>query len=454
MDVKQNILKNASALIFSKASNSIIGLLNVPLLIHFLGVEDFGRWTVLYTIPSWLAFTNLGFGSAGANQMSMFVSNGDLQNARKVFSTTLAIITLITVLGSAISILVAPFINWEVFLKADKTRHIELYLSVIWMCLTVYISFLYEAFGGIFRAAHKAHLGALLSSSLPWLNLLAIFIALKISVRFDFIALSLLLSNIVFLFIYVSLCINALPALSFSIKLIRPLEFNYLFRKGFAFQAFPLGNALTIQGNIIIIQLLLGPVAVALFGTVKTLVNIIRQIIEIISQSTWPELSHIIGANDLKQAASINRIGVALSITLSISGFLVLSLLGVPIYSFWVGKSLSLPFHLLVLFLIPIPFFALWKTSSVVLMACNKHEGLAIRYIVAALMSSIACLILTYIFGIEGSAISIIIMDLLLIPYVIKASLRITDDTWINFVSGTLNFIKGTPGLLFGKLFK
>src|SRR5665647_450785 len=92
MSVKKNIFKNASAQIISKASSSVIRLLQVPLLIHFLGVEDFGRWTVLYTIPSWLAFTNLGFGSVGANQMSMFVANGDLQNARKVFSTTLAII--------------------------------------------------------------------------------------------------------------------------------------------------------------------------------------------------------------------------------------------------------------------------------------------------------------------------------------------------------------------------
>jgi O-antigen/teichoic acid export membrane protein len=448
MSVKNNILKNASAGIFSKVSISFIRLLQVPLLIHFLGVEDFGRWTVLFTIPSWLAFTNLGFGSVGANQMSMFVANGEIQNARKVFSTTLAVIALITIVGSVFSILIAPFVKWEIFLKTNALRHSELVLCVIWMCLTVFISFLYEAFGGIYRAAHKAHLGVLLASILPWFNLLAMFISLNYSTRFDYIALSLLLSNVLFLGVYFALSLKVMPELSFSFKLVQPSDFKYLFRKGFAFQAFPLGNALVIQGNIIIIQVLLGPVAVALFGTAKTLVNTIKQVLDIISQATWPELSHLIGSNDLKKAAQIHQTGVALSVVLSVLGVLFLTFFGETIYSLWVGKSILLPFHLLILFLLPIPFNALWITSSVVHMASNKHEGLAIRYIIAALISSVACLILTYMIGIEGAAFSIVIMDIILIPYVIRYSLILTNDTWGEFLPATINLIIESPRLI------
>lgn len=454
MNVKINILKNASAQIFSKASNSIIRLLQVPLLIHFLGVEDFGRWTVLYTIPSWLAFTNLGFGSVGANQMSIFVANGEIENARKAFSTTLAIIAIITVLGFAFSILVAPFIDWEIFLKTNASRHKELYLSIMWMSLTIFISFLYEAFGGIFRAAHKAHLGIVLTSLLPWLNLCAIYIALNYSTRFDYIALALLLSNVIFLFIYATLSFKSMPELSFSFKLVQPSKFKYLFRKGFAFQAFPLGNAIVIQGNIIIIQIILGPVAVALFGTAKTLVNTIKQALDIFAQASWPELTHLIGANDFKQAALIHRTGVALSIVLSIAGVIFLTIFGGQIYSLWVGKSITLPFHLLVLFLLPLPFNALWFTSSVVHLASNKHEGLAVRYIIASIIASIACYIFTYLIGIEGAALSILLMDVILIPYVINYSLVLTNDSWAEFLSGTITIIKDTPHMILIKIIK
>ena len=452
MSVKNNILKNAAANIFSKFSNTFIRLLQVPLLIHFLGVADLGRWTVLYTIPSWLAFTNLGFGSAGANQISMFIANGDLNNARKVFSTTLAVIFLISILGSIISILIAPFIHWEILLKSSELRHREFYLTVIWMCINIFTAFFYEAFGGIFRAAHKTHIGVLLASTLPWINLAAIYISLHFSLRFDYIALSLLFSNILFLIMYVTLSLKTMPELSFSIKFVQPSQFKYLFRKGFAFQTFPIGNALVIQGNILIIQIILGPAAVALYSTAKTLVNTIKQAMDIISQATWAELSHLIGANDLKQAAIIHRVGVALAIVVSVLGVIVLTIFGGKIYNLWVGRSMLLPFHLLVFFLIPMPLQSLWITSSVVLMASNKHEGLAVRYILAALISSIACVLLTYTLGIEGAAFSIGIMDIILIPYVIKNSLLITNDNWSDFLFGVFNYIKNSPRLIINDL--
>jgi len=325
-------------------------------------------------------------------------------------------------------------------------------MCVMWMWITVVISFLYEAFGGIYRADHKAHLGVLLASSLPWLNLLAMYISLKYSTRFDFIALAILFSNIIFFFIYAGLSIKILPTLSFSFQLIQPTDFKYLFRKGFAFQAFPVGNALTIQGSIIIVQLILGPAAVALYGTAKTLVNTIKQVIDIISQSTWPELSHLIGSNDLKQAAAIHRMGVALAIVLSTLGFITIAIFGGAIYSFWVGKSILLPFHLLIIFLLPIPLYAFWITSSVVHLASNKHEGLAIRYIIAAFISTAACFLLTKILGIEGAAISGAIMDIVLIPYVVRYSLIITDDTWKGFLNGCLNTVTHVPSQFYSIL--
>lgn len=452
MNIKKNILKNTGAGIISKFSNTAIRLLQVPLLIYFLGVTDFGRWTVLYTIPSWLAFTNLGFGSAGANQMSMFIAEGGLKDARKVFSTTIAIITFIVVAGSLLVLLIAPFISWELFLKTDVTRHNEIYLSVIWMSITVFISFYNEAFLGIFRAAHKAHYGVLLSSMLPWFNLLGMFIIFQFTTRFDYIALSLLFTNVIFLVIYAIAGSKTMPELSFSFKLIQPNSLKYLFRKGFAFQAFPVGNALVIQGNIIIVQFILGPVAVATYSTAKTLVNTVRQVLDIIAQASWPELSHLFGAKDMNRAAFLHRKIVSFSILFSILGVLFLTIFGQPIYSLWIGKSIQLPFHLLLLFLLPLPFTALWFTSSIVHMASNNHEKLALWYLIAAIISLFASLILTYIWGINGAAVSAIILDVILIPFVIRKSIELTEDTRKEFIESIISTLKENPFLIIKKV--
>lgn len=445
MSVKKSLAKNLGAGIWSRSSTILFRLIQVPLIISVLGVEDYGRWLVLYSLPSWLTLANMGFGSVASNEMVMSVANGDMTKARQVFSTALAIIAMIG-LGCMIIISAgAFFVPWEHFLKADASRHTEFSFAVIYLALTIFISFSSEVFGGRFRAARKAHLRVVLTSFLPWISLLGMVIILQFTKRFDYLALSQLIATIIFFFIYQWTSWRVLPDLSFSVKQIQFSHSKFLLKKGVAFQAFPLGNALIFQGNIIIVQSVLGPGAVALFGTARTLVRTINQAMEMINQAIWPEMSHLFGAKNFNKAAKLHRTGVMMSISLSLIGLIVLSLFGKTLYGFWVGKSMELPQYLLLLFLLPIPFNALWLTSSVVHMASNRHEGLAVRYLIATVISAIACAILSYTLGIEGAAFSTLIADVILIPYVLKRSLDLTKDNSHDFYAGVWKNIKEIP---------
>jgi hypothetical protein len=53
-----------------------------------------------------------------------------------------------------------------------------------------------------------------------------------------------------------------------------------------------------------------------------------------------------------------------------------------------------------------------------------------------------ACALLAYFFGIEGAALSTIVADILLIPYVLKRSLELVDDTWSDFANGIISQAK------------
>lgn len=69
-------------------------------------------------------------------------------------------------------------------------------------------------------------------------------------------------------------------------------------------------------------------------------------------------------------------------------------------------------------------------------MASNNHEGLAMRYLAAMCLAVIGCVLLSYFFGIEGAAISTVIADIVLIPYVFRVSLFLTGDTFEKFMNG------------------
>jgi O-antigen/teichoic acid export membrane protein len=446
--IKAVLFKNLGAGAWGKISIVLTRVAQVPFLLWLLGVDDFGRWTVLYSLPSWLNLTNLGFGSVAANEMTMAAGAGDVGLARTVFSTTTSLIIGIGIIGTAVIAGIVPFVPWEGFLHTGPGRHQEMTLAAGLLGLSIFITFFYDVSLGRFRAAQKTHQSVLIASFFPWLDLAGLVVASRFSHRFDVLAMGMLGSTIVCCIVYVWLSRRAFPGISFSFAEIDKKRYRGLFRKGIAFQSFTLGNALMFQGNIMVIQLVLGPAAVALFSTARTLVRTVNQTMELVNSAIWPELSRLFGAGDFPKAARLHRNAVGISVMIAMTGVLFLALFGQPVYRLWVGKSLHLPEHLLLLFLLPIPFNALWYTSSVVHMATNHHEGLAMRFLLATGLSVIACAFLAYFFGLEGAALSTLLADVVLIPYVVRQSITLTRDTRSAFLPGVIEEIKGTPFVL------
>jgi len=81
-------------------------------------------------------------------------------------------------------------------------------------------------------------------------------------------------------------------------------------------------------------------------------------------------------------------------------------------------------------------------------MASNKYEGLAIRYLIAMVLAIIACGVLSYFFGIAGAAVSTLISDVVLIPFVIRQSLILTQDNWGDFKKGIMEEASQVPSYL------
>lgn len=436
MTLRKILLKNLLAGSLSKISTIGIRFLQVPILLSALGAKEYGYWLIISSLPSWLTLANLGFGSVAGNDISMAISAGENSKAFKVYSTTIALVSIIAFICSIIVIIIAPEIPWTKIMNISPSRQLEIVHSIILLSISIFISFLAEAFGVRFRAAHKNHIGVLLSSMRPWVELLFLMFFIKLNKGFQFISLSIFLSTFIYLLLIWWFSRKLIFELSFSPQYVDKSIIKNIFKKGIAFQAFPLGNAMLFQGNLLVIQSVLGPIAVATFATARTLVRSINQVLELINQVIWPELSHLIGSKNYKKASQLHRTGVISAIVVSAMLVIILSLIGVPIYTLWTGKEISLSQNLLILFLIPIPFNALWFTSSVVHAATNQHESLSKRYLLGAIISVTCCYFFSIFFGLGGAAVSTIVLDILLIPFVFNKSLKILHETSSEFIDG------------------
>jgi hypothetical protein len=61
-------------------------------------------------------------------------------------------------------------------------------------------------------------------------------------------------------------------------------------------------------------------------------------------------------------------------------------------------------------------------------LSCNRYEGLSHRYLASAALTLAACYLLTRAFGLGGAAVSSVVADVLMIPFVWSVSLRLTGD--------------------------
>ena len=61
---------------------------------------------------------------------------------------------------------------------------------------------------------------------------------------------------------------------------------------------FPIGNAFNLQGTLMAVGYALGPVDVAVFASARTVSRVALQMVQMVNNTFWPELSLAYGAKD------------------------------------------------------------------------------------------------------------------------------------------------------------
>lgn len=420
-----NMLSQAWGRVFS---NIGVRLLRIPLLLTALGPEDYGLWLVLASLSSWLAIPYTGIASVAGGSMAMSVAGDDIPSARRVYSDLVVLksgtfLLLATLAGVCTAIL--PLHEW---LGIPVGRSGESMAALLILCLGVLTGGVAEVFGARLRASGQSHIPAIWQGATAWIELGLLMLALRFTSRFDILAAAALASSISYMAALFLFSRRSLHEVRFDPSCVTLEGMKSIFRKGLYFQAFPLGQTLLLQGQILVVQWLLGPAAVAVYATARTLVRVISQTLEMVNHSVWPEMSILFGRRDLSGVAVLHRSSVLFSLALSVAASFLFLLMGPELYAFASGNMLSVDRPLLACFLLPISFNALWYTSSMVQLSCNRHEGIAGRFLLSTAAAWVAGVLLTRSTGLMGAALAPAVSDLLMIPFVLRHSLKLTED--------------------------
>jgi O-antigen/teichoic acid export membrane protein len=222
-----------------------------------------------------------------------------------------------------------------------------------------------------------------------------------------------------------------------------------LVKPAVAFMGFPLAYAMNREGLLLVVGLAMGPVAVVGFSTARTLTRLATQPAEAIRSAVWPELSAAYGAKNSNLARRLHSKACQACLGLCSIAIAFLALAGPRIYGVWTHHRVMLDYALFWWLLAGIAAYSFWYTSSAVALSRNRHEGIAIAYLVGTALSIILAPFLMKQLGLSGAAISPLVIDLAMSWYVLKNSLQLLGESTSGFIS---NLFRAPKALRFSWL--
>ncbi|MDE3741472.1 lipopolysaccharide biosynthesis protein [Maribacter polysaccharolyticus] len=442
MTLKKRLLNNGIASIFQKGVRVLDQLFLVPFFITAWGAAYYGEWLTLTIIPSVIGFSDLGFGTASANSFVLSYAAGNKQKAADINKTGMYIITIMVLVGMFVSLLTIFILDhFQVFEKSLIDKH-EAILAVSILIFARLLNFYNQLIESYFRAAQKAALCINLLTVKSLLGLGAGLLVLLLGYGIVEFAISTLVVSLLFNVLFWVKGKQVLGLFNDYKGKREKSILNEITKKGLGYLMFPAWQAIYFQGTTFVVRIVLGPEAVAIFNTVRTLSRSVNQLLNLVSSSIFPELQYEIGQGNEGKAQKIYRFSIISSFLIAFSGVVFLAFFGLWFYNIWTQNELIVPPLMWYIFVFGVLFNAFWWSSEPVFRAKNEPY----KFALAGVFSAFVSVVLTYVFskywGLIGAAMGALVLDILMALIILPLSAKMLNMTVKDIFSHGFNDIK------------
>lgn len=243
-----------------KSINMAINFVLVPLLLAFLGKENYGIWVTVYAVINWLNIFDIGLGEGLKLKLTEAFSMNKIQDLRKLISSTYYFVSLIAFFLLILFLLSYLVFNWVTLLNLDEDFKDEINISIGILTIFFLLVFVTKLIGVIYSALQLPFVENLIKTLSQ-----IVFLVLLILMNYYEIESSLVLVSIfsvVPLFL-IYLIFNLYffkvksPSLIPKVSNISKRALNDIIKPGFSFFAIQIGCiVLYTTDNLIIINLI------------------------------------------------------------------------------------------------------------------------------------------------------------------------------------------------------
>ena len=449
--VSKRLFENLGANALGKVIQIVNQLIWVPVFLSYWGVELYGEWLILSTIPAYLTLSDLGFGHAAANEMAIKDSQGLRHNALKVFQATALLIVIlffsITILGGII-LSIIPFEQWLGFVQLSRQEAI---LTIIYLFLKIAVSQQFTLLLSGFRCEGRYSLATMINNVLLFSQFISVTAALIAGAGPWQVALvDFSVSISIFLLIRRFLW-KQFPWIRYGLPRQLKTILKPILAPALAFLVYPFTQLIVIQGTTLLTGVLLDSTTVVLYTTVRTLTNVALRLLEIMTISVWPEISIAFGEKKFDKICQLHRLGAQITLWLSVFGFTSLAFVGKFIHTHWTGNQLKWDQTFFLLMVLSAFVESLQIFSKVIPVATNQHVQIAQRLFLNALISLPILWGFIQVIGFYGIPYMLLVHNILLSMIVLGFVIRFLNEQFFELLTYLISpniFITNTQKII------
>lgn len=437
---KSRILSGISANVFGQAITVGVQLAGVPLLLHYWGVQYYGEWLLLFTLPSYLGMSDFGLGTVATTEISMCVARQDFEKAGRVFRGAFFCVNAIGLAicsTFALSAWIFPYHNW---LNLKQITPHELSIALTLLSGYIFCALFLTLLQGTYRVVGRYARGQIISNLFRLLEFTAMLIAAAsgggvVLAATAFFSIRLIYSGFVWFDIRRRAGWLRLDTWGWEWPSVRPLLPSSL-----SMMAVYMGQSLVSQGLVTIIGVSLGAASVVLFSTIRTLCNFAKQLIGIVNLSVFSEYAISIGKQDFAAARRLHTRSVQASVGLTLLSVAGLKIAGPWVLMLWTQGKVAAEEPFFSLYLCYILANSLWLGSWNMLLGCNLHQSITRFYLLASLLVIISTYIGVGRLGLSFVPVALLLSDALFSLVVLRKSLDVLRQPMPDFLRQALRW--------------
>jgi O-antigen/teichoic acid export membrane protein len=401
-------------------------VITVPLLLKWLGRDRYGIWLIFLQLVYFASLVTTWIAAPIVREAATCYIEGDRQRTRRLFQTVSVYYALLGTAIIAFTVLGSQFISR--LLKVPDEIYADAVIALMLLSAhiagTIQLNLLLSLLNG-FQHMHIANL--LLGTFTPLGAGLAVGAVAAGCGLTGFAAAQLLAMGIIYAVgwsVTRRIAGIALGIASFD----RTLLFK-LIRSGVAYVEYSI-SYLMLQSDILLIGLLLGPSAAAVYGIGYKAMDYAVQLIWKIPDSVFPLIAALDASQGKKSLQQIHRLCGAVAMTAALLAGIFIALYGHASLILWVGIDSTAPPIVFIAFGVIIVLQVMVHSSLMISYATNRMSAIAKMSLIEGALKIVIAVFLLPRLGVIAVALATILAQVCITAwYIPLKACRITGDS-------------------------